>query len=188
VGAQTHLNASYSQTVQTTQSLIAANLNGLIIGPGGVLINPKTGLPASPGFGPGVIPFSLTNNSFLDKRFELDATATRGRNTYTVTAYHDRQSDQVGQSNTQGIGGALAWTRQLWPNLTSNLGASYERISFLDASGRKDNYYSASAGLTYTLSRTASVQFSLLRSDTQSNQKQSNVVDDLVTLSLTKQF
>ena len=145
-------------------------------------------MPASQGFGPGVIPFSLTNGSFFDKRFELDATATRGRNTFTVTGYHDRQSDQVGQSNTQGIGGVFGWSRQLWPDLTSNLSASYERISFLDGSGRKDNYYYASAALVYTLSRTASVQFSFLRSDRESNQKQNNLVDDLVTLSLTKQF
>ena len=188
VSAQTHLSASYSQTVQTAQSLIAANLNGLTIGPGGVLINPKTGLPASPGFGPGQIPFSLTNGSFFDKRFELDATATRGRNTYSLTAYDDRQSDQVGLSNTQGIGGTFAWARQLWPNLTSNLGASYERISFLDGSGRMDNYYVASASLAYTLSRSASVQLSLVRSDLESNQRQNSVVDDLVTLSLQKRF
>jgi uncharacterized protein (PEP-CTERM system associated) len=168
--------------------LIAANVNGLIIGPGGVLINPKTGLPAPPGSGPGVVPFSLTNGSFFDKRFELDATATRGRNTYSVTAYDDRQSDQVGQSNTQAIGGAFGWSRQVWPNLTSNVYASYARISFLDGSGRADNYYAASATLAYTLSRTATVQLSLVRSDRESNQKQNSVVDDLITVSLQKQF
>jgi len=191
VSAQLHLNASYSQTVQTTQSLIAANLNGLVVGPGGVLINPKTGLPATPGnqpFGPGVVPFSLTNGSFLDKRFELDATATRGRNTFNVMAYDDRQSDQVGQSNQQAIGGTFGWIRQLWPNLTSNVSASYARISFLDGSGRADNYYAASANLAYTLSRTASMQLSFVRSDRQSSLKQNSLVDDLVTLSLQKQF
>lgn len=191
VGAQTHLVASYSQSVQTTQSLIAANLNGLVVGPGGVLINPKTGLPASPSnppFGPGVVPFSLTNGSFVDKRFELDASATRGRNTYSLTAYHDRQSNQVGQSNTQAIGGTLGWIRQVWPNLTSDLNASYARITFLDASGRNDSYYAVSASLVYALSRTASVQLSLVRSDRQSNERQNSVVDDLITLSLQKQF
>lgn len=188
VSAQTHLNASYSQTVQTTQSLIAANLNGFVVGPGGVLINPKTGLPAFPGFGPGVIPFSLTNGSFLDKRFELDAAATRGRNTYSLTAYHDHQSDQIGRSNTQVIGGSFTWSRQMWPNLTANLGASYANIGFLDGTGRVDNYYTAGANLAYTLSRTASVQLSLTRSDRESNQKQNSVVDDLITVSLQKQF
>jgi uncharacterized protein (PEP-CTERM system associated) len=190
VSAQLHLNASYSQTVQTTQSLIAGNLNGLVVGPGGVLINPKTGLPATPGqpFGPGVVPFSLTNGSFLDKRFELDATATRGRNTYSVTVYDDRQSDQVGQSNTQAMGGTFGWIRQLWPNLTSNVNASYARIGYLDGSGRTDNYYAASASLAYTLSRTVNAQLSFSRSDRRSNVTQNNLVDDLVTLSVQKQF
>ncbi len=166
-------------------------MNGLVVGPGGVLINPKTGLPVPPGtqpFGPGVVPFGLTNGSFLDKRFELDATATRGRNTYNLTAYDDRQSDQVGQSNTQAIGGTFGWIRQLWPNLTSNLSLGYARISFLDASSRTDNYYTASASLAYTLSRTASVQLSFVRSDRESNLKQNSLVDDLVTLSLQKRF
>ena len=111
VSAQLHLNASYSQTVQTAQSLIAANLNGLVVGPGGVLINPKTGLPATPGnqpFGPGVVPFSLTNGSFLDKRFELDATATRGRNTYSVTAYDDRNPIKLVEATLRQLAVHLA--------------------------------------------------------------------------------
>lgn len=105
-----------------------------------------------------------------------------------MTAYDDRQSDQVGQSNTQAIGGTFGWIRQLWPNLTSNLSAGYARIGYLDGTGRTDNYYVASGSLAYTLSRTATVQLSLVRSDTQSNQKQNSLVDDLVTLSLQKQF
>ena len=189
VSAQTHLNASYTQTIETTQSLIAANLRGLIVGPGGVLIDPRTGLPVTPGpSGPGVIPFSLTNGSFLDKRFSLDATATRGRNTYSVAAYDDRQSDQVGQANTQAIGGTFNWFRQLWPNLTSNLNLGYARISFLDGTNRADNYYTASATFAYTLSPTVTAQLSLVRSDRESNQKQNSLVDDLVTLSVQKRF
>ena len=191
LGAQTHLNASYTQTVETTQSLIAANLNGLVVGPGGVLINPKTGLPVVPGnnpFGPGVVPFSITNGSFLDKRFQLDASATRGRNTYSLLAYADQQSEQVNAANERAIGGSFTWSRQLWPRLTSNFSATYANIGFLDGSGRNDNYYSASASLVYTLARDATAQISFVRSDRVSSQTQNNLVDDLITFSVQKRF
>jgi len=124
----------------------------------------------------------------VDKRLELDATATRGRNTYALSAYDDRQSDQVGQSNERSIGGTLSWIRQLWPNLTSSIGVSYANSRFLDGSGRTDNYYTGSASLTYVISRTASAQLSFVRADRESNQARNRLIDDLVTLSLQKSF
>jgi len=191
IGPQTRISASYTQTIETTQSLIANNLNGAVIGPNGTLINPVTGLPIAPGnapFGNGVTAFGLSNGSFLDKRFKLDLTATRGRNTYTATAFDERQSEQLSAGNTQAIGGQLNWSRLLWPDLTSNVSGSYSNISFLDGSGRVDNYYSASANLTYSVSRTVSTQLSVTRSDRESNQPLNSLIDDLITISIQKKF
>ena len=191
IGPQTRLHASYTRSIQTGQTLIASGLIQAVPGPNGILINPKTGLPFVPGtgpFGPGGSPFGLTAGSFLDKSFQLDLTLTRGRTTYSVTAFDDQQSAQVANSNQQVISGTLSWTRQLWPNLSGSASATYSNISFRDGSGRVDTYYSLYAGLSYTLSRTASAQLSFSRSARLSNQPGNSLVDDLIAVSMQKQF
>ena len=187
LGPRTHVTAAYTQTVTTTQSLIANNVNSVIIGPNGTIINPQTGLPITPGSLP-ITTLSLSNGSFLDKHFEVNFNATRDRNTYNVTGYIDSQSQQIAASNTQAFDGTASWTRQLWPDLTSTLSGSYTRVNFQDGTERVDNYYFVNAGLTYTLSPSASAQLNFVRSDRKSNMQVNDLLVDEVTISVTKRF
>jgi hypothetical protein len=76
----------------------------------------------------------------------------------------------------------------LWPDLTSNAGASYYRAVFQDGSGRIDNSYSVTIALAYDISRTASAKISLSRFDTRSNIGANSLVNDLILASIRKQF
>jgi uncharacterized protein (PEP-CTERM system associated) len=182
----------YTQLIQTGESQIAGNLNQLQLGPGGTLVNSQTGLPFAPSTNSPGVPssaFGITSGAFLEKRLQGIVEATQERNTYLASAYYVKQSGQAVSISAEKIaGGSLAWTRQLWPDLTSNAGASYYRAVFQDGSGRIDNSYSVTIALAYDISRTASAKISLSRFDTRSNIGANSLVNDLILASIRKQF
>lgn len=188
-----HIRGIYSLSVQTSQSQIATSLSQLSTGPNGALINSRTGLPftgVSTGT-PGTLTsaFGIASGAFLERRFELDADVTRGRNRYSAAVYDVKDSGDVAAiASERIIGGAIGWDRQLWPNLSFTAGAAYYRASFLDGSGRIDNSYNIDLGLVYTLSLKTTARLTVSRLDTESNSVANSVVNDLVMVFIRKQF
>ncbi len=189
---QLQVHASYTQRVQTSQSQLASNLNQVTLGPNGTFIDSQTGQPITvngTNLGTSSSAFGVTSGSFLDKRYQADVEATRGRNNYYFTAYDEKQSGQTFSASGQHvIGTTLSWGRQLWPNLSSTLSGAYSRSMFQDGSGRVDNLYSVSLGLAYTISPTATANLSATRYDRRSNTEGDSLADDVITVSLHKQF
>lgn len=184
IGPQTHLFASYVQALQTGETRFASGLDQLALGPNGAFVNARTGLP----FTSDTSVFGISSAAFIDKRFQVELRATRGRNTYAAAAY-DESRVQDAPAGTEKIhGGTLGWSRQLRRTLALNLGATYEHTTFGDGSGRRDTLYSISAGLAYRLSPTATAQLSVLRSSRQSNEAGQDIDDNIVTVSFRKQF
>jgi len=190
----THLTLSYSESVETSQSLISNNLNQLGILPGGQLGNTSTGLPFTPGINslsgiPGS-PLGITGSAFLFKGLQATASSTRERDTYQASLYY--QSDQVDTppSTTRLYGVSLNWTRQLRPELNSFLGASYNLSTSggTGAAGGRQKIYTLNAGLNYNFSGTASTQLTVTRSGTQGTTGQGAINDDVITLSFQKRF
>lgn len=197
IGPSLKVLSSYTQTYQTGLTLVAANGSQLTLNQNGQLVNTATGLPATsnPFAFAASSPFGISNQAFIDKRFQATIVATRFRNTYSVTGYEDRQSGAAASAGVGGIngnarsdGGNVNWTRQLWPNLASSLGGQYADITYEDGSGRKDTIYGINAGLTYTFSATLTGQLSFARFSRQSNIPQDSLDNDILTVSLQKQF
>jgi uncharacterized protein (PEP-CTERM system associated) len=69
-----------------------------------------------------------------------------------------------------------------------NLGASYSRSTFENLGDRKDNFYSATSGLSYRLSDTAEARLNYRHTARKSDAANSDIVEDFVALSLTKSF
>lgn len=186
------IHALYTQLVQTSQSQIASNLGQTTLGPNGAFINPQTGLPVTVNgnaFPTTSSAFGISSGSFLDKRYEADVEATRGRNNYFFSAYDEKRSGQtLGTSNERILGTTLSWIRQLWPNLSSNVTGGYSRSLFQDGSGRVDNLYTVSFGLAYAISPTATTNLAATRYDRRSNFAAESLVNDVVTISLHKEF
>ena len=133
--------------------------------------------------------FGITSGSFLQTRTEADATFTSGRNSYFATVYETKESGNSGTISAEKIrGGSVSWNRQLWPDLSSNLGGAYNHNIFEDNSGRTDDFYSAFFGLNYNFGRDASANLSISRSDTESNIATNSVANDIITVSLQKKF
>ncbi len=187
------LRGLYSLSFQTGQSFIASSLNEAAVGPNGTLIDARTGLPfvavnnATPGLPSSA--FGIPSGAFFEKRFQVDATTTRERNSYSVSAYDVKISgDQRFITNERIFGATLGWGRQLRPGLRLDTGATFYRALFENGSSEQDNSYALSLKLTYTISPTASASLSVSRIDTSSNVPSSALVNDVALISLRKQF
>lgn len=197
IGPSLKVLSSYTQSYQTGLTLVAANGNQLTLNQNGQLVNSVTGLPvtSNPSGVTTTSPFGISNQAFIDKRFQTTVLATRGRNSYSVTGFEDRQSGAAtgiafssNNSNAITDGGTVNWGRQLWRNLSSNLAGTYSEISFEDGSGRKDTLYVISAGLTYTFSSTLNGHLNFSRFSRQSNIAIDSLDNDILMVSLQKQF
>lgn len=207
---QLSLSAIYTQTIQTGQSLLAGGLTtGATTGagntPGSGPGNGNPGATPAPPTNPlasggtnGTPAFGLTSGAFLAKTGEVAATLLKERNTYTATAYESKISGNttVATATTTAatvtservFGGFFNWSHLLHPDLSANAGAGYYRALFLDGSGRRDKVYTLTIGLTYHLSRTATANLSLSRSDQQSNIAADTLVDDIIMATIRKEF
>jgi uncharacterized protein (PEP-CTERM system associated) len=183
----------YTLTFQTSQSALAASLNEAVVGPGGTLINGTTGQPfvavtnGTPGTASSA--FGVESGSFFQTRGELDVTATRERNTYTLAAYDIKDSGASSAVTSERIiGGTIAWQRKVWPNLTLKSDAAYYRALFQDGSGRIDNSYTLAVGLEYNISAKTSAGLVVTRLDTISNAAAESLINDIVLVTISKQF
>lgn len=190
-GLQVH--AVYSLAVQTSLSQLSSSLNQLTPGPNGTLVNPETAQPVTgpPSATPGTVSsaFGIFSGSYLQRRAEVDFAATRGRDSYSLSAYELKISGSNGVVTAEKIDGLTAgWTRQLRPELTLKTSGTYFRATFQDGSGRNDNSYALSLGLAYALSAKTSAELTIYRFDTQSNFPGNTVTNDVITATLRKKF
>lgn len=192
VTPQLTVNTLYSKVVQTAQSQLAANLSQLTAGPNGTFINSQTGQPFVLGnstTGAASSSFGITSGSFLQTTAEADATFTSGRNNYFATIYETKETGNSGVIVGEKIRGvSVTWNWQLWPDLTSNFGGSYNHDVFEDGSGRIDDFYSAFFGLGYNFGPDASANLLISRSDTELNIATNSLENDIITMSLQKRF
>jgi len=108
---------TYNESVETTQQLIQQNL-----GTGGT--STGAGGPPVPVVNPN---FPLQNNVFRFNTLQAGVTSAVGRNTFTLTAYRERQTSLAGVTSSNGTstGGSFQWTREMGPRTTGSLFAGY---------------------------------------------------------------
>ena len=116
-----YLNASFSQSVRTQTRSRLDQLNRLIEGPDGRLIDPFTGIERDPAFSN----FDLSNNAFREDLFQLGLTGIRGRNTYNLGADFSSRESQNNTVKEEQLDINLDYTRRLQPRLYGVLGVSY---------------------------------------------------------------
>jgi uncharacterized protein (PEP-CTERM system associated) len=181
----TRFRAGFVQTVNTSQALAVQNLSSLGLSPGGALIDETTGRP----FLPGDPRFGLTNSAFRQDRFSAGFETSGLRNRYTVDIYDEKRDfDTSPEDNTHSRGLSVGFNRSMTPLLAFNLGASYSRTEYENLSDRKDDFYSASTGLSYRLSDTADARLNYRYTDRKSSTPNSDILENVITLTLSKSF
>lgn len=115
------LTASFEQSVTNQNATRLNQLNQLIVGPDGQLVDPLSGFAGDPAFSN----FDLNNGAFRQDQFEMGLTGTFGRNTINFGA--DLSSRDAGQPNSKRdeLGASLNLSRRMQPRLTGNLGLDY---------------------------------------------------------------
>ena len=152
---------AFSQAVQNQQQNRLGRLNRLTAGPDGDLIDPFTGAPGDPLRSS----FDLAGGPFREDLFELGFSGARGRNKMGITAEFSSRESSAGTLKEDNLDLGLDFSRQLWRNLSGNLGAKYsDTISSSKVEGG-DTRYIGDASLEYQLGETftTSLEYSLLR-------------------------
>lgn len=209
---QTNFIVSYSKQVQSSQSQFAATQNLYGFDQNGNFVNRQTGQPVPIGIANGQIvnlqsglPINfgasfggaqgLSSYPFISKIFQTGVTMTRGRNTYAADIFYDTYKIQAPPSNQRTYGATLSYTRQLWPALSGNIMGTYSHTSvngnpnvFGGSLGGNTKLYAATAGLSYNLSETATAQFTLTHSTTESTTSSGTIDDDVMTVMYQKRF
>jgi len=124
IGAVTHLTASYTENIQTTQQAIIQNLGQAGLGSGGTTVNPGTGLPITV-----VNPnFPLQNDIFRTRTFQAGISTGFDKDQFTLTAFNEERISLTGAtSNDTTRGGTLNWNREIDPRTTAFAQVSYTR-------------------------------------------------------------
>ncbi len=190
------LNASFVQSVETQTSSRLNQLNRLVAGPDGRLIDPFSGAIRNPADSN----FSLNNSSFREDLFQLGMSGTRGRNTINLSA--DLSSRQSVQNTVKQdeLGINLNLSRRLWPQLNGSLGLGYfdsmkgggTAVAGLAGplSGTANNggdRYQSNASLEYQLGKSlnSNLGYSYLK---RNNSFNGDVSENVVSIGINAQF
>lgn len=143
------LGLTVSESVETQQSLLNQQLNGVTRDENGILIDPVTGGEPTPNQNP----FDLTDQAFRQNRVQLSLGGQFQRTTYTITgAYDQRDSDQVGSNSWTG---QATVGRQLSLNLDVTLSGRYNRIAQGGLVTQITETYGGAFNVNYRLGPTA---------------------------------
>jgi uncharacterized protein (PEP-CTERM system associated) len=183
--ARTSVNVSYGQTLGTQLQSLQNQLSQADINNSGSLVNSRTGAPLN------------TSSNLLGSPTQLyrSTTATVGtstqldRDTITFTVqYADDTAAGAGASgSTNGFTGTANWMHSIRDDLTLNVSGSYGVRWFTDPGGQ-NNFSAVTASLNYAISATLSSNLSYTFYDLNSTQAGQSLYQDILLLSLTKQF
>lgn len=184
LGPTIRIDASYTEGIETSQSLANNQLSFLGTDEFGNFVDSRT----AQAFQIGDNSFSLSDSAFRQKRSEVRGNAVLGRNTYNLLAFsEERTTDQT--LITQSSYGVTANYHRLVNLLTDfNLTGRYRLTDFGTSDGRRDEQLGASAFLTYRLTNTLQGTLSydlLIRTSNVANQ---DSTENVVTVGLRKTF
>lgn len=181
----TRFRVGYTQQINTSQGQAIQNLSSLGVSQSGVLIDQRTGRP----FLPGDPQFGITNSAFRQDRFSAGFETSSLLNRYNIDIFDEkREFDSEAGNNTHSRGVLLGFNRSMTPLLSFNLGATFSRTDFENLGDRQDDFYSANTGLSYSLSDTAQARLNYRYTDRRSSTPNGDIIENVVTLTLLKEF
>ncbi len=183
--ARTTLNVSYGSTLGTQLQSLQNQLALADINNSGTLVNSRTGAPL------------YNNSNLLGTQNELyrSTTATVGattsldRDTISLNLQYAvyTAAGAGATGSTSGVTGTATWTHSLREDLTLNVSGSYGLRWFIDPGGH-NTFTAFNTSLNYAISATLNASLSYAFYDLNSTQPGQSLYQDMVLLTLTKQF
>ena len=151
VSQRIQINATYGETITTSQGLALSSVGQLQLSPGGGLVNGQTAQPFNPtpsltGINPG-----YGNAAFIDRGGQVTLAAQGVRNLYTLGVVQSDMATQTPGFAEGSLGVIGGITRPISPmtQLFSNVG--YTHIIQRDPTILSEDYYTASVGSNFML-------------------------------------
>ena len=185
LGPQTRIDASYTERIETSQTLFADNLGFLTRDEFGNFVDSRTARL----FTLGDPNFGLQDNAFRLRAFNMTLHAVRGRNVFDAVGYYERRDIDATNERDMAAGGALNWVHLLTPVTSLSLTARYRYDKFETVEGTDDQQLVGAAAsvlchLNETLDGVISLSFTRQFADLTSNQ----FMEGVVTVGLVKRF
>jgi uncharacterized protein (PEP-CTERM system associated) len=184
-GPQTRIDASYTERIETSQTLFADNLGFLTRDEFGNFVDSRTARL----FTLGDPNFGLQDNAFRLRAFNMTLHAVRGRNVFDALGYYERRDIDATNERDMAVGGALNWIHLLTPVTSLSLTARYRYDKFETVGSTDDQQLVGAAAsvlchLNETLDGVIALSFTRQFADVTSNR----FVEGVVTIGLVKRF
>jgi uncharacterized protein (PEP-CTERM system associated) len=134
-GPRTRIDASYTEQLETSQTLFGSSLNFLTVDEFGNFIDSRT----AQLFSLGDSNFGLQTDAFLLKRFNVGLRGVRGRNSFGAILYDENRDIQLTGESDHAIGGAISWGRLITPLAALNLTLRYRDATFDFSPGNNEH-------------------------------------------------
>jgi uncharacterized protein (PEP-CTERM system associated) len=185
IDPESHIDASYTENIETSQTSFVENLGFLRRDDLGNFIDARTDRL----FQLGDNNFGVEDNAFRLRTFNLTLHLVRGRNTWDAVAYHERRDIDALDEHDTAIGGGANWRHRLSPVLTLNVTARYRHESFDRASGTDDqDLVGAGASIVQNLNATLDGVLAVNYSRQFANKSDDKFSETVVSVGLVKRF
>lgn len=189
LSSRTSITATYSESIQTSQQL-AANLitQQATDALGRPLFFAATGDPVLQTVVDPNNLFGLEEDTFRQKIFRLNLTGSRRRNTFNAgLTWEEREFEFTDRVETV-YGGNFAISRQLSQRLNGNLSFAYSHTDDGDVTERSEDEISGSTGLSYQVRNDIRANLTYNHTFRKVNNAPDDLMENSVTLGLTKTF
>ena len=183
LSSRTTINATYSESIQTSQQLIDNSLAFLGFDQNNQPIDIRNGAP----FGSNDA-FGLTERTFRQRVFDLSLNGTRRRNTFRLGFFWEERETESTATTETALGGNFNLSRELSPRLNGSLGFTYRATDFGTPDERTEDEINASTSLSYQVRNDIRATLTYDLTLRKVNNAPDDLMENSVTLGLTKSF
>lgn len=186
---RTAINASYSESIQTSQRQIA-NLVSFVrfdTQTQQFVTNPDGSITIFQALDPNN-PFGLEEDTFRQRTFRVGLSGSRRRNTFSAGAFYEEREFEFTDRVEEAYGLNFSLSRQMSRRLNGNFAFSYTHTDSGDADERTEDNISASAGLSYQVRNDIRANLTYNLTFEKVNNAPDDLMENSVSLVLTKSF
>jgi len=182
---QTSVNASYTETIQTTEQQLSQNLSFVIPDPiTGVLIDSRTNQP----FVPGDPTFGLDNGAFRQHRLSVGFNTTRRRTNLGANVFYEEREFEVQKRNETAYGIGLNVGHRHTPRLGSAFNLNYRHLDPDQQPNRVENEGGFGTTLSYQVSQSVAASMAYNFTIRRIRNSPDDIHENSVSLVLRKTF